>query len=228
MFSRSAAFFLLLSSVTALSQDAAPSNPHVPKIFHDQALSVTYSYPGVFTPVAITPVPATPPATEKPEPQCVRSTLSAGAPAGTGSSVFVLSSIDNTCPGILNAASQKLGSFTREQILRQLKKYGTPSITQEPTRYNIDGHPAAITMASAEPENTPPGKLPTITYAAKACVLGSIPEKSGKSNPASSIRHVLCFDFTAPQKDLLTQMLAFTIQFDERPPQALVPGSVLR
>ncbi len=154
--------------------------------------------------------------------------MSAGAAAAAGNSVFVLSSIDDTCPGVLNTAVQKLGSFTREQILRQLKKYGTPEITQEPNRYNIDGHPAAITMASAEAADTPPGKRPTTTYAAKACVLGNVPVKGSKSDPAPVTKHVFCFDFTTPHKNLLTQMLAFTIQFDQDQPQPLVPGSILR
>ncbi len=170
MFPRSAAIFLLLSSVTVLSQTAAPPDPHTPKIFQDKDLGVTYSYPGVFTPVTITPANPGSAATEKSEPQCVRSILSAGSATATSNSIFILSSIDDTCPGVLHAA-QQLGAFTREQILRQLKQYGTPVV---------------------------------------------------------ATKHVLCFDFTTQHRDLLPQMLAFTIQFDQRAPQALVPGSVLR
>ncbi len=227
MFPRSAAIFLLLSSVTVLSQTAAPPDPHTPKIFQDKDLGVTYSYPGVFTPVTITPANPGSAATEKSEPQCVRSILSAGSATATSNSIFILSSIDDTCPGVLHAA-QQLGAFTREQILRQLKQYGTPVITREPARYNIDGHPAAITIASAQAADTPSGKTPATTYAAKACVLGNVPVKASKSSPAVATKHVLCFDFTTQHRDLLPQMLAFTIQFDQRAPQALVPGSVLR
>src|ERR1700730_17404559 len=100
MFRRFSVFFLILSSVAVPAQDAVPSDPHTPKIFHDPSLGVTYSYPGAFTPVTITPVPAGGAATDKAEPECVHSRLSAGSAAGTGNSVFVLSSIDNSCPGV--------------------------------------------------------------------------------------------------------------------------------
>jgi hypothetical protein len=224
MFSRFAALTLLLSSVTVVSRSAAQSDTRSPKIFHDQALGITYAYPGAFTPVTITP--AAPATAEKAEPECVRSVLSAGAATPRGNSVFVISSIDDTCPQVLNAA-QKLGPFTREQILRELKQYGAPEITQGPTRYSIDGHPAAVTLASVQPD-TPSSKTPATTYAAKACVLDSVPVKGDKSSPASPANHVVCFDFTAPQKELLLQTLAFTIQFQQRPPQALVPGTIFR
>ena len=176
-------------------------------------------------------VPAAPAAssstTEAATPQCARSSLSAGFLHAGGTSVFVLSTIDNSCPGVLRGA-QRLEPFTREQILRQLKQYGTPVITQEPRQYNIDGHRAAITMASVE-EAAQPNKRAVTTYAAKACFLGNIPEKrSGKSGGDSETSHVLCFDFTTPQRDLLPRMLSFTLQFDKDAPQPLVPGNILR
>jgi len=83
-------------------------------------------------------------------------------------------------------------------------------------------------MASAEAADASSRKTPATTYAAKACVLGDIPVKASKSGPAVSTKHVFCFDFTTQQKDLLPQMLAFTIQFDQHMPQPLVPGNVLR
>jgi hypothetical protein len=231
MFYRFSALFLLLFSVTLLSQNAdqaGHSDPRIPKIFRDPALDITYSYPGLFIPVRITPADSEPAAAEKAAAQCVHATLSAGSQVGSRNSVFVLSRIDNTCPGVLNAA-QHLGAFTREQIVRQLKQYGTPEITKEPTRYTIDGHPAAVTIALAQVEDRgATAQSPVATYAAKACVLGSVPEKSGKSGTSSGVSHVLCFDFTTPQRELLTQMLGFTIQFGEHPPQAIVPGTVLR
>jgi hypothetical protein len=221
---RSAVFVLFLSCIPAISQTAAPADPHAPKIFRDTALGVTYSYPGEFlAEKVVAPVKADP-AT----PRCVQSTLSGGSTTKLGSSVFVLSTMDDACPGVLLKASQQLEAFTKEQILRQLKSYGTPVVTQEPVRYSIDGHPAAITMGSAQPDQPQPGKTPVATYAAKACVLRNVAVKATKSNSAQPVKHVLCFDFTTQQKDLLPLMLGFTIQFDEDKPQSLVPGNILR
>jgi len=224
MLSRSAALLLLLFCTGVLSHTSAQSSSHAPKIFRDQALGITYSYPSQFIAENL----AAPASAETTAPQCARSTLSAGSTNTMGSTVFVLSNIDNTCPGVLNAATQHLGSFTREQILRQMKQYGTPTITHEPIRYAIDGHPAAITLASAEPDEAQAGKTPKTTYAAKACWLREVPVKGGKSSSATATQHVLCFDFTTQQQNLLLSMLAFTVQFEERPTQSLVPGSVLR
>jgi hypothetical protein len=76
---------------------------------------------------------------------------------------------------------------------------------------------------------TPENKLPRITYAAKACVLGNIPVKQKKkSDPVEPTRHVLCFDFTTLHSDLYTLMFAFTMQFDNDAPLPMVPGSVIR
>ncbi len=224
MVSRLAVFALFLSCIHAVSQTAAPTDPHTPKIFRDTALAVTYSYPGDFVAEKVVAPPKADPA----KPRCVQSTLSGGSTTKLGSSVFVLSTMDDACPGVLLSASRQLSSFTKEQILRQLKSYGTPAVTQEPVRYSIDGHPAAVTMGSAQPDETQPGKMPTTTYAAKACVLGNVAVKATKSEPAQPTKHILCFDFTTQQKDLLPLMLSFTIQFDEGKPQSLVPGNILR
>jgi hypothetical protein len=86
-------------------------------------------------------------------------------------------------PDVLHRATQ-LGPFIREQILRQLKQYGEPTITREPTRYNIDGRPAAIILASV-PMPAASGMVARSTYAAKACVLNSLPVKSRKKTPAA-------------------------------------------
>jgi hypothetical protein len=224
MVSRFAVFVLLLSCIRAVSQTAALSDPHTPKIFRDPALAITYSYPGEFIAEKVVAPPKADPAT----PRCVQSTLSGGSTTKLGSSVFVLSTMDDACPGVLLNASRQLGSFTKEQILRQLKSYGTPVVTQEPVRYTIEGHPAAITMGSAQPDGAQPGKTPATTYAAKACVLGNVAVKATKSEPAQPTKHVLCFDFTTQEKDLLPLMLSFTIQFDQGKPQSLVPGNILR
>ena len=224
MVSRFAVFVLFLSCIHAVAQTAASTDPHTPKIFRDSALAVTYSYPGEFIAEKV----VAPPKADPDKPRCVQSTLSGGSTTKLGNSVFVLSTMDDACPGVLLKASQQLEAFTKEQILRQLKSYGTPIVTQEPVRYSIDGHPAAITIGSAQPDQPEPGKTPVATYAAKACVLRNVAVKATKSNSAQPVKHVLCFDFTTQQKDLLPLMLSFTIQFDEGKPQSLVPGNILR
>jgi hypothetical protein len=229
MVSRFAASFLLLFlCATALPQTSEQPNPRIPKSFHDPLLNVTYFYPGRFVPV---PPTATAVKAEADSPQCARATLSANSATPTGTSIFVLSTIDNTCPNVLHGASTDLGAFVREQILRQAKRYGTPTVTQEPTHYILDGHPAIIAVVSAEvpPEKTLNNIIPPkVTYAAKACVLGNIPVKPRKHETAEPTRHVLCFDFTTQQRELLSLMFGFTMQFDNHGPQPLVPGSALR
>jgi hypothetical protein len=222
---RSAASFLLVFvCATALSQTSVQPNPNVPRSFHDPALNVTYFYPGRFVP---DPASITPKLNADASPKCAHSTLFANSVTPVDTASFVLSTIDNTCPNVLRGATL-LGPFVREQILRQLKQYGEPTITQEPTNYAIDGHPAAIVLASV-PLPQVKGKIPTTTYAAKACVLGNIPVKpKKKSDPVEPTRHVLCFDFTTLHSDLYTLMFAFTMQFDNDPPLPMVPGSVIR
>jgi hypothetical protein len=231
---------LLLLCLTAFSQPPDPPASNLPKTFHDPLLNITYFYPGRFVPAAPEPAadPAAPPpgtdhsSSAAPTRLCAQSTLSASSVAPVGTSVFVLSTIDNTCPSVLHGAATDLGAFTREQVLRQLKQYGDPVITQEPTRYTIDGHPAVIALASAQPAVTPnPNSItpPKVTYAAKACLLGNIPVKPRKrSDPGDPPRHVLCFDFTTQQRDMLPLMYSFSMQFDQDNPQPLVPSSALR
>ena len=222
---RSAALSLLLFvCAAALPQASDQPNPNVPRSFHDSALNVTYFYPGRFIPdpASVAPKPST-----DANPRCAHSTLFANSVTPSNTSSFVLSTIDNTCPNVLRGATL-LGPFVREQILRQLKQYGEPTVTQEPTIYAIDGHPAAIVLASV-PLAQVKGKIPTTTYAAKACVLGNIPVKpKKKSDPVEPTRHVLCFDFTTQHSDLYTLMFAFTMQFDNDSPLPMVPGSVIR
>jgi hypothetical protein len=222
---RSAASILLaLVCVTALSQTPDQPNSNVPKSFHDSALNVTYFYPGRFIP---DPASAAPRPSTDANPKCARSNLFANSVTPSDTSSFVLSTIDNTCPNVLRGATL-LGPFVREQVLRQLKQYGEPTVTQEPTAYTIDGHPAAIVLASV-PMPPVKGKIPTTTYAAKACVLGNIPVKPKKrSDPVEPTRHVLCFDFTTEHSDLYTLMFGFSMRFDNDAPLPMVPGSVIR
>ena len=159
--------------------------------------------------------------------QCVRSILTAGAQGNLGSSAFVVSVIDSTCPGVLKQAEQQ-GSFTRDQILRQLKGYGMASLTQEPFRYSIDGRPAAVTLAMARPDDTTDAPGRKSTFAAKACFLSNIPVKtSGKQNAATN-NEVICLDYTTQNRELLTRLLSFTVKFGDGEMHPVVPGNALR
>ena len=224
MVHRSSVFLLLLVCATTVAQTQDQAESKLPKSFHDPALNVTYFYPGRFVP---DPASLNPKPDANPAPKCAHSTLFANSVTPVDTASFVLSTIDNTCPNVLRGATL-LGPFIREQILRQLKQYGEPTITQEPTNYAIGGHPASIVLASV-PLPEVKGRIPTTTYAAKACVLGNIPVKTRKkSQPVDPTRHVLCFDFTTLHSDLYTLMFAFTMQFDNDQPQPIVPGSVIR
>jgi hypothetical protein len=215
-------FLLLLLHLTALPQPHDRS-PDVLKRFHDDALNITYFYPSCFVPVPSPPSTAFTTDT----PQCVRTTLFANSVTPIDTSSFALSTVDNTCPDFLRRGTQ-LGPFIREEILHQLEQYGEPSITQEPTRYNIDGRPAAIILASVPMPETS-GKVARKTYAAKACALASIPVKARKkdSKPVGPISHVLCFDFTTQNSDLLNLMFSFIVQFDNDPLTPMFPASVV-
>jgi hypothetical protein len=214
-------FLLLVLSLNALPQAPDRSNPDVLKRFHDDALNITYFYPSRFVPV---PSPASTATTDTL--QCVRTTLFANSFTPIDISSFALSTVDNTCPDFLRRGTQ-LGPFIREEILHQLKQYGEPSITQEPTRYTIDGRPAAIILASVPmPEIS--GKVARRTYAAKACALASIPANARKKDSKPVVGHVLCLDFTTQNSDLLNLMFSFIVQFDNDPLTPMFPASVVR
>lgn len=164
-------------------------------------------------------------------PGCAKSTLSGSSVSPVGTSAFVFSSISDACPTVLQAAAANLDDFTRKQVLRQLKQYGDPIVRRDPSRYTIDGHPAAITIASVKlPADVDVNDISQakVTYAAKACVLGEVPEKHSKASLANQTKHIVCFDFTTQHEDLLPLMLAFTVQFDGQSPQPVVPGGILR
>src|SRR5271169_6927235 len=69
------------------------------KSFHDDALNVTYFYPADFVPAPSGSTPADPS-------KCIKSTLFAYSVEPGGSSSFALSTIGNTCPDTLRAASE--------------------------------------------------------------------------------------------------------------------------
>ncbi len=231
---RTSAFLLLfLVCASALcqtpSQATEPANSNLLKSFHDAALNITYFYPGRFTPEPEKdPASGSSTSAASDPPKCARSTLFATSVTPVDTSSFVLSTIDNTCPTVLHGATN-LGPFLREQIVRQLKQYGEPTVTQEPTAYAIDGHPAAIVLASVPMPPIPGNRLPRTTYAAKACMLGNVPVKPHKrGEKPEPTRHVLCFDFTTLHSDVLNILFGFSMQFDNDAPQPMVPGSVMR
>jgi hypothetical protein len=217
-------FLLLLLSPAASPQAPDRNDPDVLKRFHDYALNISYFYPSRFVPVPS--LSSTASTTDAP--QCVRTTLFANSVTPIDTSSFALSIIDNTCPDVLRRATQ-LGSFIREDILRQLKQYGEPGITQVPTHYTIDGRPAAIILASV-PMRASSGKVARTTYAAKACALASIPVKARKkdSKPVEPVSRVFCFDFTTQNNDLLNLMFSFIVQFNNDPLTPVFPASVVR
>jgi hypothetical protein len=217
---RSSSFVLLfLAYAASLSRAIAPSNSGSMKSFHDDVLNITYFYPATFVPA---PPNSTPPDPSK----CIKSTLFAYSVTPIESSSFALSTIDDTCPETLRTAME-IGPFTRDQVLRQLKQYGQPKITQEPSRYSIAGHPAAITVASVAIPAVP-GKVAQVIYAAKACAFGNISVKSHRrSDPAEPVTHVVCFDFNTQNGGMLAEMFSFIIQFDNAQLQPMFPSNVI-
>ena len=213
---------LLLACATTSPQATGDHSAGTLKSFRDDILNITYFYPANFVPAP----PASTPALAGTS-KCMQPSLFAYSVTPIENSSFALTTIDNTCPEILRAASQP-GPFTREQIVRQLKQYGDPTIIQAPTNYTIAGHPASITVASVAIA-ADPGKVAPIIYAAKACALGSVSLRTRKrSDPVEPITDVLCFDFTTQNSVMLNQMFSFIIQFENSPLEPMFPGSVIR
>lgn len=226
MLSRYAAFCLILLAALCVVQTSAQTAAPALRIFHDPVSDMTFAYPGEFT-----PVPSEAPKNETADKtgtqsQCVRSLLTGGVEDKLGSSAFVISRIDAACPGVLKLA-QTPDTFTKEQIQRQLKRYGTPTVTQEPYRYSIEERPAAVTLGSAEPDDDSTKGKPVTTYAAKACFLSNIPVHEKKKGNANSSDAVICFDYTTQHKEELMKVLSFTVRFGDGSTHALVPGSAI-
>jgi hypothetical protein len=193
---------------------------NLPKSFHDDALNITYFYPAHFTPVTDQPGAG---ADAVPD-DCAQTVLIAESAIQAGPSSFVLSKIDHACPELLRKATA-LGPFTRVQLLRQLKQFGDAHISHEPTRYIIDGRPAAISLGSVSIPSADHHAAKTI-YAAKACALSDIPGGGHKKSDPTNAGRVLCFDFSTENSDLISLMFAFIVQFNNDPPAPLFPGSV--
>ena len=204
---------VLLLSLCAAGQ--AQMAEHLPKSFHDDALDITYFYPAHFETVTDQPGSSG---------TCATTTLIADSAIPAGPSSFVLTRIDPACSELIHKATA-LGPFTRVELLRQLKQFGEARISHEPTRYIIDGRPAAITVGSVSIPSADRHAGKTI-YAAKACALSDIPSGGRKKPYQTDAGRVLCFDFSTENSDLISLMFAFIIQFDNDPPAPLFPGSI--
>jgi hypothetical protein len=209
-YSRSLVLFL---SLCAAGQ--AQMTARLPKSFHDDALNITYFYPAHFETVTDQPGSSD---------TCAKTTLIADSAIPAGPSSFVLTRIEPACSELIHKATA-LGPFTRVELLRQLKQFGEARISHEPTRYIIDGRPAAITVGSVSIPSADRRAGKTI-YAAKACALSDIPGAGRKKPHQPDIGPVLCFDFSTENSDLISLMFAFIIQFADGPPAPLFPGTV--
>ena len=219
-YSRSLVLLLSLCAAGQAQVTDHERTSNLPRSFHDDALNITYFYPAHFEPVTDQPGVSSDAGTDK----CARTTLIADSAIPAGPSSFVLSRIDPACPELLRKATA-LGPFTRVQLLRQLKQFGEARVSHEPTRYIIDGRPAAITVGSVSIPSAEHHAGKTI-YAAKACALSDIPGGGRKKSDQTDVGRVLCFDFSTQNSDLISLMFAFIIQFDNDPPAPLFPGSV--
>ena len=208
----SRSLFLLLSLCAA---GQSQTTERLPKSFHDDALNITWFYPPHFETVTDHPASSD---------TCAKTTLIADSAIPAGPSSFVLTRIEPVCSELIQKATA-LGPYTRVELLRQLKQFGEARISHEPTRYIIDGRPAAITVGSVSVPSADHRAGKTI-YAAKACALSDIPAAGRKKPDQPEIGHVLCFDFSTENSDLISLMFAFIIQFDNDPPAPLFPGSI--
>ena len=228
-----AILLLLLAAGSPAQQPAQLSQPPVAPVaphwdspltaFKETDFRLTYSYPSKFVPADVASAAAatyTLPAKKSPDAPCVEAPLSVGYTENNGNSVLILSIIGNACPSVFADAS-KLDRFTEDQVMRQLQRYGVPKLTHRAALFNIDGRPAAVATASARATETQTGDTLNTTYAAKVCVYSQEPN-------INTLAHVICFDFTTQQRDLLPAMLAFPIQFGNGAPKPLVPAAVLR
>jgi len=193
--------------VNATSQVIDSPDSGATRSFRDESLNITYFYPAPFTAIEDPPVPGAS--------KCAQNVLTTNAINRIGSSTFTVSRLDATCAGT-PADANALAPFVRGQIWSQLREYGTPVITREPLRYFVDGRPAYISLASV---TFPHGKHDQTTYAAKTCALGAVPEKRRKKDPVDQNSHILCFDFTTDNADLVSSMLSFVVQFADDPPE---------
>ena len=122
-------FLLLLLRLTALPEASDRSNPDVLKRFHDDTLNITYFYPSRFMAYRFLRAQPLPPARAMLSPHPIRQ-LHHPDHYPLFRPLYRRQYLSR-----LLAPGAQLGPFIREEILRQLKQYGQPSITEEPTRY---------------------------------------------------------------------------------------------
>ncbi len=227
MLSRLAALSLLLLIAIAPAQSSNSSQLPAMKTFKEPDFDMTFIYPASFVPVdpkAAAPSTYSMPKSRPDKPPCVQTPLAVGTNT-PDTSALVFSIIDDACPTILHDA-QKLGDFVNTQILRQLKRYGTPAITKGPSLYTFDGRSAAVILASA----TTDAPKPITTYAAKVCMFGNVTAYTFGKIPSqlTAANSVICFDFTTRQHDGLEPLFSLPLIFEDLAPRSLVPAAILR
>lgn len=213
---------LILLCAPVFAQVMTTSSADMIKSYHDAALDVTYFYPSQFVPSSLS--------SEDPvdtKPKCIQPALTTNVVSHVDTASFSVSTIDGTCPDVLASAAQ-LGPYTRLEVLRQLRQYGEASVILEPTRYRIDGHLAAVTLAAVQLAGHPSRSFQAI-YAAKACAIGEAQDKKRrKSEPATPTKRVLCFDFTTRNIGQISEMYSFIVQFGSGQLAPVFPGRVIR
>jgi hypothetical protein len=235
MLSRLAALSLLFLIAVAPAQSPVQSSnsSQLPamKTFKELDFDMTFIYPATFVPVdpkATAPSTYTLPKSKPDKPPCVQTPLAVGTNT-PDTSALVFSIIDDACPTILHDA-QKLGDFVNTQILRQLKRYGTPTITKGPSLYTFDGRSAAVILATATPDATKDAPKAVTTYAAKVCMFANVTAYTFGKIPSqlTATNSVICFDFTTRQRDRLTPMFNLPLVFGDSAPRSMVPAAILR
>jgi hypothetical protein len=213
---------LLVFWVAGVGDVRSQEPANLPSSFHDDAHDVTYFFPKHFAPVLSDQGADA----DSLDSNCAHKLLTARSAIPAGLSTFVVSRISGDCLGVVRDATS-LGAFTRTELIGQLIRVGTARITHGPSRYIIDGRPAAITLAQV---TLPPieHQAASIVYAAKACT-PRIPLPLGhrKSNFRDPGIVMLCFDFTTRNPDLVNLMLSFVAQFGDDLPVPLFPGNAL-
>lgn len=229
MTSRVAVLSLLFLITAAPAQSPSSNSSKLPamKTFKELDFDMTFIYPATFVPAdrkVTAPETYTLPKSRPANPPCVQTPLAVGTNT-PDTSALVFSIIDDACPTILRDA-QKLGDFVQAQILRQLKRYGTPTITKGPSLYTFDGRSAAFILASA----TSDAPKPVTTYAAKICMFANVTAYTFGKIPShlTAENSVICFDLTTRQHDLLAPMFNQPIIFGDLAPRSIIPAALLR
>jgi hypothetical protein len=191
---------------------------NLPASYHDQEFDITYYYPGHFHPVVTR---RSAPASQN---VCLDTVLNRESDIASSHSTFRVSRGSVSCLGLGNLIA--LEAYTRDALVGQLRQWGTPRVTHKPSRYVLDGRPAAVTLAAVD--LAPQRIAPQAVYAAKACVLAAPAiERAKKVVRIAPNDTLICFDFATSNPDLVAMMLSFVTQFGDGLPVPLFPSGSL-